>query len=79
MRENNYYKEKTIPIYEYKCECGTVTEKFLPVSRIADTVPCKVCESEASRTISKSTFQFKCGGFYHTDYVQQNTTAGSED
>ena len=68
-----------MPTYEFKCVEGHITEQVLPISSEQKVMPCGQCEGQAQRIISLSSFQFKCGGFYQTDYARENTTAGSED
>ena len=68
-----------MPNYEFQCEDGHITEQRLPITSEVQEIVCACCERAAKRIISRSTFHFKCGGFFYTDYVRQNTTAGSED
>lgn len=41
-----------MPIYEYKCACGTGFEKFLPVKEYNDPQSCR-CGKTATRQISR--------------------------
>jgi putative FmdB family regulatory protein len=66
-------------VYEYKCPQGHITEEQHMISSNIVDIICPNCGERANRMISLSTFQFKCGGFYHTDYAQKNTSAGKED
>lgn len=68
-----------MPIYEFKCPNGHITEKKMSIKDNTKELPCDSCESISNRIISSSTFHFKSGGFYHTDYVQINTSVGKED
>lgn len=67
-----------MPIYEFQCVHGHITEKTLSISDDTREISCYECRNLATRIISRSSFQFKCGGFHATDY-RENTTVGSED
>lgn len=57
-----------MPIYEYQCdECGKVVEAIQKFSDEPLT-ECEECGGKLKKLISKSSFAFRCGGFYATDY-----------
>lgn len=41
-----------MPLYDFECKCGKVTEKFLGIADLRDSVPCEDCGGEAIRVIS---------------------------
>ncbi|HUO52956.1 MAG TPA: FmdB family zinc ribbon protein [Gemmatimonadaceae bacterium] len=65
-----------MPIYEYACQSGHRSERF--VRRIGDaeeTVACPVCGQPAARVISGAGLVFKGSGFYITDYGKDGKKA----
>lgn len=57
-----------MPLYEYECsKCGKVIEALQKFSDDPLT-KCEECGGELKKLISKSSFAFRCGGFYATDY-----------
>jgi putative FmdB family regulatory protein len=68
-----------MPVYEFQCPNGHITEKIMVMSDDTRELSCYECCKLATRIISKSSFQFKCGGFFATDYARENTSVGSED
>ena len=64
-----------VPIYEYKCaECGKVFEAFQKMSD-APLTECKFCRGSVERLISHTSFQFKGGGWYVTDYAKRSESS----
>jgi putative FmdB family regulatory protein len=60
-----------MPIYEYKCKnCDLITEAFLSIKEKTDTYPCKECNTEAIKIISRSSFTLKGGGWYADGYTK---------
>jgi putative FmdB family regulatory protein len=45
-----------MPLYEYKCNDGHITQKVKPVSEYRDPVPCDTCGGETRRTYDGSFF-----------------------
>jgi len=57
-----------MPLYEYYCDqCGKTIEALQKFSDDPLT-KCEECGGELKKLISKSSFAFRCGGFYATDY-----------
>jgi len=53
-----------MPLYEYVCKkCGRIVEAL---HKVNDPPP--ECHGPMKKLISKSSFIFKCSGFYATDY-----------
>ncbi len=70
-----------MPIYEFQCSKGHVTEELFPMSLVPDSIYCKTCRAEidpnvafdfgvprAKRQISTPALKFKGSGFYVNDY-----------
>ena len=58
-----------MPLYEFKCECGQVTEKLAKMD--TEEVECK-CGKTATRQMSVGSFQLKGSGWYATDFAKKN-------
>lgn len=58
-----------MPIYEFKCPQGTVTEKFVPVG--TSEIRCPKCNRKAKRMLSRCTFVLKGGGWYADGYASR--------
>jgi len=61
-----------MPIYEYVCkECG---KKFEVLQKITaePLTECKFCSGQVEKLVSNSSFTFKGGGWYITDYQKKN-------
>ena len=56
-----------MPIFEYECPEGTVTERMN--RRDTEEITCPVCGRKARRIISISTFKLKGGGWYADGYA----------
>ena len=55
-----------MPIYEFECPEGTVTEKVTPMN--TDHVKCPKCGQNAKKILSSCTFKLKGGGWYADGY-----------
>jgi len=62
-----------VPIYEYRCEsCEHRLEKLQKMSE-GDLVDCPECKHPAlKRLVSAAAFRLKGGGWYETDFKQDN-------
>jgi len=62
-----------VPIYEYRCEsCEHRLEKLQKMSE-GDLVDCPECKRPAlKRLVSAAAFRLKGGGWYETDFKQDN-------
>lgn len=61
-------KVKTMPIYDYKCGEGHMTEIKLPMlQETPASTPCSNCGSVAKRVFTTPVVEFKGNGFYSTD------------
>ena len=55
-----------MPIYEFECPEGTVTEKVTRMN--TDKIECPKCGRKAKKIISSCTFKLKGGGWYADGY-----------
>ena len=62
-----------MPIYEYRCEsCEHRLEKLQKMSE-GDLIDCPECKNPAlKRLVSAAAFRLKGGGWYETDFKQDN-------
>jgi putative FmdB family regulatory protein len=56
-----------MPIYEFKCPNGTVTEKFVKMG--TKEIECPKCHQKAKKLISLCIFELKGGGWYADGYA----------
>lgn len=55
-----------MPMYEFKCNEGTVTEKFVKMG--TKSITCPKCQKKAKKIISQCSFTLKGGGWYADGY-----------
>jgi len=54
-----------MPLYEFKCECGNLIERLVPMDTIKIICGCgKIAEQQ----ISRSSFKLNGTGWYETDF-----------
>jgi putative FmdB family regulatory protein len=64
-----------MPIYEFKCPNGTITEKFVKVG--TEKIICPKCHQKALKIISLCSFHLKGGGWFSDGYSSiKNKKAG---
>lgn len=56
-----------MPIYEFQCQEGTVTEKMTSIN--TREIKCPKCGKTARRILSPCTFKLKGGGWYADGYA----------
>jgi putative FmdB family regulatory protein len=56
-----------MPVYEFKCECGEITEDLVRVD--TREIPCPKCGKKAKKILSACTFTLKGGGWYADGYA----------
>jgi putative FmdB family regulatory protein len=60
-----------MPIYEYSCQdCKQIFEDWQKDYEERD-IPCPVCNGQASRLISSTSFVLKGGGWYASGYTDR--------
>jgi len=60
-----------MPVYEFKCTEGTVTEKFVKMG--TESIKCPKCNKKAKKIISSCTFKLKGGGWYADGYASKKS------
>lgn len=55
-----------MPIYEFECPEGTITERV--ASMDTEEIECPKCGKKAKRIISRCSFELKGGGWYADGY-----------
>jgi putative FmdB family regulatory protein len=55
-----------MPVYEFECPKGTITEKLVPMN--TKHVNCPKCGLKAKKIISPCSFELKGGGWYADGY-----------
>lgn len=55
-----------MPVYEFECPNGTITEKLVPMD--TQEIKCPKCHKIAKKIISPCTFELKGGGWYADGY-----------
>lgn len=66
-----------MPIYEFECSQGTVTERWVPMGTEAIKCPC--CRKKAPKIISRFSFELKGGGWYADGYASRKPSGKSSD
>lgn len=60
-----------MPLYEFECPKGTVTERIVPVG--TENIECPCCKSKAKKIMSRCTFELKGGGWYADGYASSHS------
>ena len=55
-----------MPIYEFECSDGTITEKFVKMG--TTEIICPKCHKKARKIVSICAFHLKGGGWYSDGY-----------
>ena len=61
-----------MPLYEFECPKGTITENFVKVG--TKTIECPKCHKRAKKIISPCTFELKGGGWSADGYSSKKNT-----
>ena len=60
-----------MPVYEFECPKGTITERIVPVG--TEKIECPCCQAEARKIMSRCTFELKGGGWYADGYASSHS------
>lgn len=60
-----------MPVYEFECPNGKVTEELVPMG--TEEIDCPHCREKARRIISPCTFTLKGGGWYADGYASKRS------
>lgn len=55
-----------MPVYEFECKCGEVTEKLVRMD--TKSITCPHCNEHAKKIMSPCSFELKGGGWYSDGY-----------
>jgi len=55
-----------MPVYEFECPEGRITEKFVKMGM--DAIKCPECGQKAEKIMSTCSFELKGGGWYADGY-----------
>jgi len=58
-----------MPVYEFECPNGTVTEKLVRMD--TEEIECPHCGQTAKKIISQCSFELKGGGWYADGYASR--------
>ena len=58
-----------MPVYEFKCDCGEITEDIVRVD--TRKIRCPKCGKKAEKILSACTFTLKGGGWYADGYASK--------
>ncbi len=58
-----------MPVYEFKCQCGEITEDLVRVD--TRQIKCPKCGKKAEKILSQCTFKLKGGGWYADGYASK--------
>ncbi len=61
-----FRKDRLMPVYEFKCPEGKITEKFVKMG--TKNIECPECGQKAKKIISTCSFELKGGGWYADGY-----------
>jgi len=61
-----------MPVYEFECPEGTITEKLVRMN--TKHIKCPKCSQKAKKIISPCSFELKGGGWYADGYSSAKRT-----
>ncbi|MFZ2040679.1 MAG: zinc ribbon domain-containing protein, partial [Desulfobacterales bacterium] len=56
-----------MPVYEFKCPDGTITERLVRMD--TEEIECPTCGQKAAKIMSQCSFKLKGGGWYADGYA----------
>jgi putative FmdB family regulatory protein len=63
-----------MPVYEFECPEGKITEKLVPMG--TKQIRCPECGRTARKILSRCTFKLKGGGWYADGYASTGKKKG---
>jgi len=60
-----------MPVYEFECDCGNVSEELVPMG--TKSIECPKCKENMKKIISKSSFILKGTGWAFDNYGLKST------
>jgi putative FmdB family regulatory protein len=67
---------KRMPVYEFECSCGEVTEELTKMD--TRSISCPKCGKKAQKIMSACSFELKGGGWYADGYASKKNGSTSE-
>ncbi len=61
-----------MPVYEFECPHGTITERLVSIG--TEEIECPECRQKAKKIISQCTFTLKGGGWYADGYAAKKSS-----
>lgn len=58
-----------MPVYEFECSNGNVTEKLVKMD--TKEIECPICHQKAKKIMSACTFELKGGGWFADGYTSK--------
>jgi putative FmdB family regulatory protein len=65
-----------MPLYEFECACGKITEDFAKIG--TESIACPKCGNPARKIISRCSFELKGGGWYTDGYASKGSAASAK-
>jgi putative FmdB family regulatory protein len=67
----NRIRRKAMPVYEFKCSKGHITEELVKMG--TKSTRCPKCSKRAKKIISQCSFELKGGGWYADGYSSKGS------
>jgi putative FmdB family regulatory protein len=77
MKVQTVLKGDIMPLYEFKCPSGTITEKFVKMD--TKEITCPRCHKKAKKIISACFFELKGGGWCADGYSHEKEEKGAKN
>ena len=71
-----YEEVANMPVYEFECRCGEVTEELTKMD--TRSITCPKCGKKAKKIISTCSFELKGGGWYADGYASKKNGSTPE-
>jgi putative FmdB family regulatory protein len=75
-RINNQIRRMNMPVYEFECIKGHITEELVPMG--TEYTQCTKCKKKARKILSTCSFELKGGGWYADGYSSTNSKSSSK-
>lgn len=62
-----------MPVYEFECSCGSISEDLVRMG--TRSITCPKCGGQAKKIISPCAFELKGGGWYADGYSSRRATS----
>ena len=65
-----------MPVYEFECSCGKVSEELVKMG--THSITCPQCGKRANKILSACSFELKGGGWYADGYSSRGGKTNSK-